>query len=71
MRDNVDYHTIQKQIDYYRSRTACTQGAIVNLCDKPLHDESANSRLHGLCEFMVKYKASLNYWLNQLEGVNV
>ena len=57
----------QSRIDHYRGRVAATQGAIVNLCDKPLHDESVNVRLEGLCEYMVIYRQRLNYWLAQVE----
>lgn len=57
----------QSRVDHYRGRVASTQGAIVNLCDKPLHDESANVRLEGLCEYMVIYRQRLNYWMAQVE----
>lgn len=54
---------VQAQIDHYRQRVAATQSAIVNLCDKALDDKSAIIRLNSLCEFMVKYREQLNYWL--------
>lgn len=56
---------VQKQINHYRGRVAATQSAIVNLCDKPLDDKSAISRLQGLCDYMVIYRERLNYYLAQ------
>lgn len=61
---------IQKQINHFRGRVAATQGAIVNLCDKPLDDKSAIVRLQGLCNWMVIYREQLNYWLAQEKAQN-
>lgn len=59
------FSPVQKQINHFRGRVAAMQGAIVNLCDKPLDDKSAIIRLEGLCNFMVIYRERLNYWLAQ------
>lgn len=66
MKNTDERYMIERQVDYYRSRVAATQGAIVNLCDKPLDDKSAMIRLEGLCTHMVRYRSCLNYWLAKL-----